>query len=147
MDIKDMITLIQAVSDSRLTSFSYEGEDGKLTMEADRVVQAVAVPPQAAVSQVVVQETVATPAASAAKDGEFITSPMVGTFYAAPSEGAAPYVNAGDTVKKGQVIGIVEAMKLMNEIESPFDGVIEEILVENKSMVGFGQELMRVICK
>lgn len=76
--------------------------------------------------------------------GDFITSPMVGTFYAAPSEGAEPFISVGDTVKKGQVVGIVEAMKLMNEIESPYDGIVEKILVENKAMVGFGQELVLI---
>lgn len=76
--------------------------------------------------------------------GKYITSPMVGTFYAAPSEDAQPFISVGDVVKKGQVVGIVEAMKLMNEIESPYDGVVEKILVENKAMVGFGDELVLV---
>lgn len=80
-------------------------------------------------------------------NGEYITSPMVGTFYAAPSEDAEPFVAIGDTVKKGQVIGIVEAMKLMNEIEATCDGVVEKILVENRSMVGFGDELMFIRTK
>ncbi|MDE7298285.1 MAG: acetyl-CoA carboxylase biotin carboxyl carrier protein [Lachnospiraceae bacterium] len=78
------------------------------------------------------------------QSGDYITSPMVGTFYSAPSEGAEPFISVGDTVKQGQVVGIVEAMKLMNEIESPFDGVVEKILVENKEMVGFGQELVLI---
>ena len=77
-------------------------------------------------------------------EGEYITSPMVGTFYAASGEDAEPYIRVGDVVKKGQVIGIVEAMKLMNEIESPYDGIVEKILVENKAMVGFGDELVLV---
>ncbi len=68
-------------------------------------------------------------------------SPLVGTFYCAPSEGADPYVKVGDVVKKGQVLGIVEAMKLMNEIESEFDGEVVEILVENEQMVEYGQPL------
>ncbi len=79
--------------------------------------------------------------------GEYITSPMVGTFYAAPGEGQEPFVSVGDVVKKGQVIGIVEAMKLMNEIEATCDGVVEKIMVEDKAMVGFGDELMFVRTK
>lgn len=73
-----------------------------------------------------------------------IESPLVGTFFAAPSEDGEPYVRAGDTVKSGQVVGIVEAMKLMNEIEADCDGVIEEILVRNEQMVEYGQPLMLI---
>ena len=69
---------------------------------------------------------------------------MVGTFYAAPSEGAEPFVSVGDKVKKGQVIGIIEAMKLMNEIEAGEDGIVEEILVENEQLVEFGQSLLKI---
>ena len=73
-----------------------------------------------------------------------ITSPLVGTFYTAPSPDDAPFISVGDTVKKGQVIGIVEAMKLMNEIESEHDGVITEIMVNNGDMVEYGQVLVKV---
>ena len=73
--------------------------------------------------------------------GNTVKSPLVGTFYNAPSPDAEPFVKVGDTVKKGQVIGIVEAMKLMNEVESEFDGVVEQILIENASMVEYGQPL------
>ena len=66
------------------------------------------------------------------KGGNLVKSPLVGTFYAAPSEDAEPFIKVGDTVKKGQTLAIVEAMKLMNEIESEFDGVVTEILVENE---------------
>ena len=69
---------------------------------------------------------------------------MVGTFYAAPSETADPFVSVGDTVKKGQTLAIVEAMKLMNEIESDFDGIVEEILVENGQPVEYNQPLFRL---
>lgn len=74
----------------------------------------------------------------------FIESPMVGTFYAAASEKAEPFVKVGDTIKTGQTVGIVEAMKLMNEIEAECSGVVEEILAENGQMVEYGQPLMRV---
>ena len=68
-------------------------------------------------------------------------SPLVGTFYAAPSEDAEPFVKEGDSVKEGQVLAIVEAMKLMNEIESDFTGTVTEILVENGEAVEYGQPL------
>ena len=73
-----------------------------------------------------------------------VVSPLVGTFYSASSPEAAPYVQVGDTVKKGQVLGIIEAMKLMNEIESEYDGVVEAILVENENIVEYGQPLFRI---
>ena len=66
---------------------------------------------------------------------------MVGTFYLAPSPDAAPFVNIGDTVKKGQTLGIIEAMKLMNEIECEYDGVVADVLVKNGEMVEYGQPL------
>jgi acetyl-CoA carboxylase biotin carboxyl carrier protein len=73
-----------------------------------------------------------------------IKAPIVGTFYRAPSPDAAPYVKVGDSVRKGQVVCIVEAMKLMNQIESDADGTIAEILLENGQPVQFGQELFRL---
>lgn len=76
--------------------------------------------------------------------GNLVKSPLVGTFYTAPSEDAEPFIKVGDTVKKGQTLAIVEAMKLMNEIESEFDGVVTEILVENEENVEYGQPLFRI---
>ena len=78
------------------------------------------------------------------KPGKTITSPLVGVFYTAPSEDADPFVKAGDSVKKGQVVGIVEAMKLMNEIASNEDGVISEICVTDGQVVEYGTELFRI---
>ena len=76
-----------------------------------------------------------------------IVSPLVGTFYAAPSEEAEAFVAVGDRVKKGQVLAIIEAMKLKKEVEATCDGVEEKILVENKKIVGFGDELMLIRTK
>ena len=92
-----------------------------------------------------VAETVTAIEATEKTEGTVITSPLVGTFYAAKAEGAAPFISVGDTVKKGQVIGIVEAMKLMNEIEAEADGTVAEILVENEQLVEFGQPLVRLV--
>ncbi len=115
------------------------------------VVTAVQTVPAAGVSQSVMpMQTAAASAMSVAsadseekaagnkpaeQEGFLVKSPLVGTFYAAPAEDAAPYVAVGDTVKKGQTVAIVEAMKLMNDIESDFDGTVAEILVENGEMV------------
>ena len=77
-------------------------------------------------------------------EGQLIKSPLVGTFYAAPSEEAAPFVAVGDHVSKGQTVAIVEAMKLMNDIECDFDGVVSEVLVKNGETVEYGQPLFRI---
>ncbi len=79
-----------------------------------------------------------------AQGGDFITSPMVGTFYRCPSPGAAPYINVGDTVKKGQTIGIIEAMKIMNEIEAECDCKILSIEVDDATPVEFSTNLVRI---
>ena len=83
-------------------------------------------------------------AEKAEKPGTLVTSPFVGTFYRAPSPDSPPYVDVGAKVKKGQVLCIVEAMKLMNEIEAEVEGVVAEILVQNATPVEFGQPLFRV---
>lgn len=90
-------------------------------------------------------QTQSAPVANAASaSGDFITSPMVGTFYRSPSPGAAPYVNVGDTVKKGQTIGIIEAMKIMNEIEAEYDCKILSIEVDDATPVEFSTNLVRI---
>lgn len=73
-----------------------------------------------------------------------VKAPLVGTFYSSNEPGGKPFVSVGDTVKKGQVLCIVEAMKVMNEIESPYDGVVKDIMVENEEAIGFNQVLMRI---
>jgi len=86
----------------------------------------------------------AAPAAKPDKPGALVTSPFVGTFYRAPSPDSQPYVDVGSLVKKGQVLCIVEAMKLMNEIESEVEGRVAEILAQNATPVEFGQPLFRI---
>lgn len=155
MELKDILTLIQAVSDSKLTEFDLSFEDEKkspVTIHAAKAEKEVIVQTAAPMAggpavEFMAATVAAAPAAeSSAKeeDGDWITSPMVGTFYSAPSEGADPFIQVGDTVKKGQVIGIVEAMKLMNEIVSTYDGVVTEIAVKNADMVGFEQNLVKI---
>ena len=84
----------------------------------------------------------ATPAEALSDD--VVTSPMVGVFYAAPAEGAKPYVAVGDKVRKGDVLCIIEAMKLMNEITADFGGVVEAVCVENRQVVEYGMPLFRI---
>ena len=140
MELDELLKLIRAVSDSELTGFKYEAEGVCLNLKKEKeVVTAVQTLPAAGVSQSVMPLQ-----AVAEQKGFLVKSPLVGTFYAAPAEDAAPYVAVGDTVKKGQTVAIVEAMKLMNDIESDFDGTVAEILVENGEMVEYGQPLFRI---
>ena len=126
MELENVIKLINAVSESSLTSFSMEDGDTKLSLGADRSDRA-AVKETAGADDIVNVLTV--------------NSPLVGVFYSSASPEADAYVAIGDRVKKGQVIGIVEAMKLMNEIESDYDGVVTDILVDNEQMVEYGQPM------
>ena len=104
-------------------------------------VAAAPIPAAAAVIPSVQAEAVQSAEKEEALTGNLVKSPLVGTFYNAPSPDAEPFVKVGDTVKKGQVLGIVEAMKLMNEIESEFEGTVEKILASNEEVVEYGQPL------
>jgi len=84
------------------------------------------------------------PEAAKVDDGHLVTAPMIGTYYSAPSPGEAPFVHIGDEVELGQVIGIIEAMKIMNEIISDRAGVVTEVLVENAQAVEYGSPLIRL---
>ncbi len=156
MEFEHLIKLIETVSASGLTSFQYEEKGmkiklGKEIQSAVPVVNVAGADVQNIQSTAVVQtQEVQSPAAEKADEGgaktggKFVLSPLVGTFYVAPAEDAEPFVAVGDTVKKGQTLAIVEAMKLMNEIESEYDGVIEEVLVENGRPVEYNQPLFRL---
>ena len=151
MELEKIIELIHTVSESNLTQFTMEEGNLKISMKTDKQTKVIAAPQAAAaVPAAMVTETVqaAVPAQENAQqtpeeilDGNVVKSPLVGTFYNAPSPDAEPYVKEGDTVKKGQVLAIVEAMKLMNEIESEFDGTVEKVLVSNEEVVEYGQPL------
>ncbi len=149
MEIENLIRLIETVSASELTGLKYEEDGVKLHLTKKKgQVQVVAAPEistgmEEAVAAIAAEAPVVA-ADSAPSGGKLVESPLVGTFYAAPAEDAAPFVAVGDTVKKGQTLAIVEAMKLMNEIESEFDGIVEEILVENGQAVEYGQPLFRI---
>lgn len=142
--------LAKIIADNELTEISLEDGDQAITIRKDlpEVVSAPAVMPAAASSPVVCQTTV-TPAHTVevekeAPKGKPITSPMVGTFYAAPSPEAEPFVEVGKSIAVGDVVCIVEAMKLMNEIKAENSGKITQICVANGDPVEFGQVLMYV---
>lgn len=136
MEFNQIITLIKTISDSAITSFEYEEGGLRLLIGVNKTVILNEASHEVRINEV---ENEKCPG-----NEKTITSPMVGTFYASKKEGAQPFVSVGDTVKKGQIIGIVEAMKLMNEIESPYDGVVDEIFIQNKDMVEYGQPLMTI---
>lgn len=161
MKVEQVLELVKAVSDSELTEFKYEEDGVKLSLKktSDRIVQVQApaaapviapavmpaapapVPAAAPASAPAGTEAPAAVSAEGEIKGNVVKSPLVGTFYAAPAEDADPFVKVGDSVKEGQVLAIVEAMKLMNEIESDFTGTVTEILVENGQAVEYGQPL------
>lgn len=141
MEKEQLIDLIHTVSSSNLTEFQYEENGIKIGMKKECQIiygdeKKVSVP-QINVQEVQEEE-------ENIQEGKIITSLLVGTFYAAPSEDAEPFVHIGDQVTKGQTLAIVEAMKLMNEVESEFDGVVAEIFVENGQAVEYGQPLFRL---
>ena len=155
MDYQQILELVKEVSKAGLTNFEYTEGNIRIAMSCPQPEEKIVVP----ASNLVLQEaagaganTVETAAPAQQepeqiaeeKGGNVVKSPLVGTFYAAPSEDSQPFVKVGDTVKKGQTLAIVEAMKLMNEIESEFDGVVTEILVENEDNVEYGQPLFRI---
>lgn len=146
MELENVIKLINAVSESSLTSFSMEDGDTKLSLGADRNDRAVVkdtVSTDDIVNSDSVNESGLNKSDIKTSDDSVLTvnSPLVGVFYSSASPEADAYVAIGDRVKKGQVIGIVEAMKLMNEIESDYDGVVTDILVDNEQMVEYGQPM------
>ncbi len=142
-DIEYVEKLAKVLADNSLTEISLE--DGEQAITLRKEVMGVAAAPVA-----VAQQPVSAPAqtqsapATEVKKGKPLTSPMVGTFYSAPSPDAEPFVKVGQTVKEGDVVCIVEAMKLMNEIEAEFSGKIVEICVSDGQPVEFGQVLMYI---
>ena len=161
LDHEDLNRLIEKISTSDIQEFSLEGEDFKLEIKRNlfdqnqvinNLVSNTSFDSQSISNQKTINDNlslanepevpqVAPPGRS---DLTEITSPMVGTFYRAAAPGEEPFVEIGNNIKVGQTICILEAMKLMNEIESEFNAEIVEILVENGTPVEFGQVLMRV---
>ena len=161
LDHDDLDRLIEKISTSDIQEFSLEGEDFKLEIKRNvldqnqvinNLVSKTSFEKQTIANQktindnlpVVDEPEVPQVAPPGRSDLTEITSPMVGTFYRAAAPGEEPFVEVGNNVKVGQTICILEAMKLMNEIESEFNAEIVEILVENGTPVEFGQVLMRV---
>ena len=153
MEVKEIIELMKAMSENGMTGFELEEGDWKLSMKREKKIVAAAqtpvvmqVPGQGSMIQTAMEQVSGENAEKKISgiSEKVITCPLVGTFYSSPAPDAEDYVKVGDTVKKGQVIGLVEAMKLMNEFESEYDGIVEEILVKNEETVEYGQPLFRI---
>ena len=153
MDLRKLKTLIDLVSESNISELEITEADGKVRIvKADRAAALAPVmhytaqpvagqPALPAAPAAAAHAPAAAPAAEPEPTGHVVKSPMVGTFYGAPEPGAAPYAKVGTRVKAGQVVCIIEAMKIMNEIEADKAGVVKQILCENGQAVEFGQPL------
>jgi acetyl-CoA carboxylase biotin carboxyl carrier protein len=146
MDLEKIEGLVKIIENSSLTEFTLKEGDMKITMSKLDHPPVVAhgmpmMPPPAALQP---SEAAAAPAQEQEEEKLFITSPIVGTFYSAPAPDAPAFVKVGEQVKNGQTVCILEAMKLMNEIQAEYDCEIEAVLVSNEQKVEYGQPLFRV---
>ncbi len=147
MDLRKLKTLIDLVSESNVSELEITEAEGKVRIVKSAPVTysvapaPVVVPPVAAAAAADATAAAALAAAPAEPLGHAVKSPMVGTFYRASSPGAKPFVDVGSVVKEGETVCIVEAMKILNEIEADKSGTITQILVENGQAVEYGQPL------
>ena len=150
MELDDLLKLIDHVSKSKLDDFCYETGEIKLRLKKNAakeiVVQQKEVKNAASEFAIVqncedVFDADTSKKTDEASSDKYIDSPLVGIFYTAPGEGEAPFVSVGDRVKKGQTLGIVEAMKLMHEITCEKNGIVKEICAQNGDAVEYGQKL------
>ena len=135
MEYEKILELIKIMEDSSLTTFSYKEGDSEILLKKEVT----------AVKQVETAPAKPEVATEPAGDGvEYIKAELIGTFYEAPSPQAKAFVSVGDKITKGQVVGIIEAMKMMNEVVSEYEGTVEAILVENEQMIEYGQPLFKI---
>jgi acetyl-CoA carboxylase biotin carboxyl carrier protein len=146
MDLRKLKKLIDLVQESGIAELEItEGEEKVRIVKAGRGnPEVVATGPTPAASAAATSAAPPPVEAASVVEGHAVKSPMVGTFYRAPSPGAKPFVEVGDTVKAGQTVCIIEAMKLLNEIESDKDGVVKAILAENGQPVEYGEPLLTI---
>ena len=164
MNLNDIKDLMAQFDQSSLREFSYKNQSDELTFSKNESSAAVATTPAASAAPVVapvqpasapVADTVSQAASTAAPEvapeapapaaeGDVVESPLVGVAYLAAGPDKPAFVSVGDQVKKGQTLMIIEAMKVMNEVPAPKDGLITEILVQNEEMVEFGKGLVRI---
>lgn len=161
MNIQDIKALIEALQASDMTSFSYQKDGLKLKIEKNtapvlvqghktnnsqqsRVVEMIETEPQHIVADSEQVKELAAVRVETVKEGTWTVSPLVGVYYGSPSPSSPSFVKVGDKVKKGDVLCIIEAMKVMNEITAEMDGEVLEIAAINESLVEFGQKLILI---
>lgn len=149
MKMEELLQLIDAVSESDLTALEYKDENAEISLKKKlQPIQSGQQIEEVSCTEEIVQQKAALNKneadGSEKKKGKIVTAPLVGTFYAAPAEDEEPFVKVGERVEKGQIVAIIEAMKLMNEIESDFAGTVTEVFVENGQSVEYGQPLFAV---
>ncbi|HIT94305.1 MAG TPA: acetyl-CoA carboxylase biotin carboxyl carrier protein [Candidatus Faecivivens stercoripullorum] len=147
LSLDEVRGLMEAFSSSGLTSFSLKDGDFELSLSSEKPEQVYVCPPAAPAGvPAPAAAPAAQPSAPAAKEeeisGNVVKSPIVGTFYASAAPDKPPYVTVGKTVQEGDVLFIIESMKLMNEVTSEFNGTVEKILVQNGQAVEYGQPIM-----
>ncbi len=140
MELESIYALMERFERSSITGLELEQNGTRLKLEKAAAVAAA----PAAAAAVAVAAPAAAPQQAPQEEGEYIKAPLVGTFYTAAGPDAAPFVQAGDKVRKGQTVCILEAMKAMSEIPAPMDCVIEEVLLDNGSLAAFDAPLFRV---
>ena len=157
MQYEELVKLIDKLDQSSLAYFEFTNDNERLLLAKEvpqvagpapvvvtDVTESAALTAPASLAAPEVVEAPAAPAPAPAAAGKEVPAPMVGVVYLQANPDADPYVQVGDSVKKGQVLCLIEAMKLMNEIVAPQDGVVSAILVENENIVEYGQALFRI---
>jgi len=145
MEYEKIKQLIDDMGNSKLSAIDIDFPDGtKISMKKEdtKIVERVVSQKNQEIQEEIVNQNEET--IEDKEEGNIVKSPMVGTFYMKPSPNSKPYVEVGQKVKKGDVLCIIEAMKLMNEIESEFDGEITEVLLKDGDMVEFGKPLFKI---
>jgi len=146
IDYKEINKLVKFMEDNKLSHFELEVEDLKIKISRNQSPlppsESIPISPESAEDERV-QPQEAEPE-KGKNNASLITSPMVGTFYRAPDPSSSPFIEIGDPVKKNQTLCIIEAMKLMNEIEAEVDGILEKIFVEDGKPVEYGQKLFAI---
>lgn len=152
MEYSEIKQIIKDMEDSKLSELEIEFKDGtKIKMRKDNRLPIPSMPPHMIPAENfgVIPQKVEDVNSKSINDvqeetANIVKSPMVGTFYSKPSPDSKPYVSVGDVVKKGDILCIIEAMKLMNEIESEYDGVVAEVLIEDGKPVDYGKPLFKI---
>ncbi|MDD5644819.1 MAG: acetyl-CoA carboxylase biotin carboxyl carrier protein [bacterium] len=152
MNLKEIQEIVKLMKENEITEFEMERDGLKIALKKsgagriETIVHGAEPLPAQTISraQNIPAPEQSAPGTASPKKGNIITSPMVGTFYRAPSPEAPSFVEEGQVIKKGDVVCIIEAMKVMNEIESDFPGKVAEIFIENGEPVEFGQPIFRI---